>query len=118
MKVQTKVMVGALSLMLVGGAWAQSSGEAELRSIAEASGLQVREVQMLLSNSPSAYTTWYFGYDVSARKLRQAVREGRVHLGRSGDGAVLDFAAWQKVPDRQLSLDAASAVATIDRDSH
>lgn len=118
MQVQMKVMAGALAVMLSGGALAQGSGQTELRAIAQAAGMNVCEVQMLLSNSPTAYTTWYLTYDVSARKLRRAVQEGRVQLRPSQNGAGVDFAAWQKAPDRGLVLDATTTVARIDSHAH
>ncbi len=118
MQVQMKVLVGALAVVLGGSAFAQSSGRTELNAIAQAAGMDVREVQMLLSNSPTAYTTWYLTYDVSAHKLRRAVDEGRVHLRPLKNGAGIDFAAWQKAPDRGLLLDATTTVARIDSHAH
>lgn len=104
MRVETKLLAGALALILGSVAVAQGSGQDELRTIAEASGLQVQEVQMLLSNSPTAHTTWYATYDVSARKLRRAVEEGRVHLLASRHGATVEFAQWQRLPTRAVAL--------------
>lgn len=103
MQAQTKAALGALALLLGGGASAQSSGQEELRVIADASGLQPIEVRMLLSNSPTAYTTTYPTYDVSARKLRQAVADGRVQLLPSSNGTYPNFAAWQRMPTRALA---------------
>lgn len=117
MRVQTKVAAFALALVLGGSAFAQGNGQTELRSIAQAAGMDVHEVQMLLSNSPTAYTTWYFTYDISARKLRRAVEDGRVQLLSSKNGADVDFAAWQKAPDRGLTLNATS-VAGIGGHAH
>ena len=115
MLVQVKIIAGALAVLLGGSAFAQSSGQAELRAIARATGMDVREVQMLLSNSPTAYTTWYLTYDVSARKLRRAVQEGRVQLLSSRNGSGVNFAAWQKAPDRGLALGAANLTSVDSR---
>lgn len=118
MQAQTKLMIGVLAMMLGGAACAQNSGEDELSAIAAASGLHVREVQMLLSNSPTAYTTSYLTYDVSARKLRRAVEQGRVHLLPMQNGAAASFAAWQKLPTRALAISAVTTVAKADSRSH
>ncbi|KRE85715.1 hypothetical protein ASG75_09110 [Rhodanobacter sp. Soil772] len=111
-------MVGVLAVVLGGAACAQNSGQDELRAIAAASGLQVREVQMLLSSSPTAYTTSYITYDVSARKLQRAVAQGRVHLLPMQNGAAASFAAWQKLPARALAISGGTAVAKADSHSH
>ena len=110
MKVRAKIMVGTLAVLLGGGAFAQGSGQAELRAIAAASGLQVKEVQMLLSNGPTAYTTWYATYDSSARKLRRAVQEGRVQLLASKDGTRVQFAQWQRLPTRAVAVVASTQI--------
>jgi hypothetical protein len=110
MQVQMKVLIGALAVALGGSAFAQS-GQAELQAIAEASGLQVRHVQMLLSNSHTAYTTHSLSYDSSAIKLRKAVQEGRVHLVSSKHGPDVDFSAWQQAPDRGLRVDVMTTAA-------
>ena len=110
MRVQTKLMVGALALTLGSAAIAHGSGRDELGAIAQSSGLRPQEVQMLLSRNPTAYTTWYGGYDVSARKLKRAVREGRVQLRRSVDGAMVSFAQWQTLPTRTIALVAPAQV--------
>jgi hypothetical protein len=86
------------------GALAQTSAQEEVRVIANASGLHPIEVRMLLSNSPTAYTTTYMTYDVSARKLRRAVEDGRVRLLPSKNGTNPNFATWQKLPTRGLVL--------------
>jgi hypothetical protein len=104
MQAQTKAILGALALLVSSGALAQTSGQEELQTIANASGLQPIEVRMLLSNSPTAYTTTYLTYDVVARKLRRAVEDGRVHLLPSRNGAYPNFAAWQRIPTRALAL--------------
>lgn len=118
MQAQTKLMIGVLAMTLGSAACAQNSGQDELRAIAAASGLQVREVQMLLSNSPTAYTTSYLTYDVSARKLQRAVEQGRVHLLPMQNGAAAPFAAWQKLPTRALAIPAGTTVAKAGSHAH
>ncbi|THD11111.1 hypothetical protein [Metallibacterium scheffleri] len=78
MQVQAKVLAGALALLLSGGAFAQAGGQDDLHAIAKASGLHVRQVQMLLGHA-SAFPE-FMTYSLSERKLRKAVQEGRVRL--------------------------------------
>lgn len=78
MKTSSKLLAGALALVLCGGAFAQAGGQDDLYAIAKASGLHVRQVQMLLGNVtgfPESHT-----YALAERKLRRAVQEGRVQL--------------------------------------
>jgi hypothetical protein len=78
MQVQAKVLTGALALLLSSGAFAQAGGQDDLHAIAKASGLHVRQVQMLLGHA-SAFPE-FRTYEMSERKLRKAVQEGRVRL--------------------------------------
>ena len=78
MQVQAKVLTGALALLLSTGAFAHGSGQDDLQAIAQASGLHVRQVQMLLGHA-SAFPE-FRTYEMSERKLRKAVQEGRVRL--------------------------------------
>lgn len=110
MRVQAKAMLGTLALLLGSGVLAQSSGQDELRAIAKASGLHVREVQMLLSNSPSAHSG-YVTYSVSARKLRRAIQEGRLQLLPSQVRDYPEFAARRDLPAQTLTPAAVTVVA-------
>lgn len=114
MRTQTKLMIGVLALAMGSAAFAQSTAQDELRTIAEASGLQVPQIRMLLSNSHTAYTTWSGGYDVSARQLRRAVRDGRIQLLSSSDGAPVSFEVWQKLPERAVALGAPKQIGGSD----
>ena len=78
MQMQAKVLTGALALLLSGGAFAQGSGQDDLNAIAKASGLHVRQVQMLLGNRTGFAES--LTYEMAERKLRKAVQEGRVLL--------------------------------------
>ena len=78
MQMQAKVLTGALALLLSGGAFAQGSGQDDLNAIAKASGLHVRQVQMLLGNRTGFAES--LTYEMAERKLRKAVHEGRVLL--------------------------------------
>ncbi|MBU6403144.1 MAG: hypothetical protein KGL09_01845 [Pseudomonadota bacterium] len=78
MQVQARVLTGALALLLSTGAFAQTGGQDDLHAIAKASGLHVRQVQMLLGHA-SAFPE-FRTYEMSERKLRKAVQEGRVRL--------------------------------------
>ncbi|MCK9367955.1 MAG: hypothetical protein M0P72_12520 [Metallibacterium scheffleri] len=78
MQVQAKVLIGALALLLSSGAFAQSGGQDDLHAIAKASGLHVRQVQMLLGNATGFAEI--HTYALAERKLRRAVQEGRVRL--------------------------------------
>lgn len=104
MKVPTKLAVGALVILLGAASKAQDSSQDELKAAAQVSGLSVVELKMLLSNHPTAFTTAYLTYDVSARRLRRAVQDGRVRLLPSTDGVGSDFATWQGLPNRALSF--------------
>lgn len=73
---------------------------------------------MVLSDRPTAYTTWYAGYDTSARKLREAVTNGRVHLLPSDNGVYPDFATWQRLPNRALSFVPAESSDIAQADAH
>ncbi len=78
MQLQAKVWTGALALLLSSGAFAQTGGQEDLHAIAKASGLHVRQVQMLLGNRTGFAES--LTYEVAERKLRKAVQEGRVLL--------------------------------------
>jgi YD repeat-containing protein len=105
MQIQMKLVAGALAMLLGGTAFAQHiTSHEELQAIARASGLSVPEVRMVLSESHTAYTTWNLSYDASARRLRQAVQDGRVNLMPTENGVHPDFATWQRLPTRGLSL--------------
>jgi predicted outer membrane protein len=78
MQIQAKVLTGALALLLSSGAFAQSSGQDDLHAIAKASGLHVRQVQMLLGYASGQVSS--HNYEQAERKLRRAVQEGRLQL--------------------------------------
>ena len=78
MQFQAKVLTGALALLLSSGAFAQAGGQDDLHAIAKASGLHVRQVQMLLGNATGFAQN--HTYALAERKLRHAVQTGRVRL--------------------------------------
>ena len=78
MNLQMKLLAGAAALLLSSGAFAQSGGQEDLHAIAKASGLHVRQVQMLLGNATGFAEI--HTYALAERKLRKAVQEGRVRL--------------------------------------
>ena len=78
MQVQAKVLISALALLLSSGAFAQAGGQDDLHAIAKASGLHVRQVQMLLGTATGFAQN--HTYALAEGKLRKAVQEGRVRL--------------------------------------
>ena len=76
---QVKWLAGVAALLLGSGASAQGGGgQDDLHAIAKASGLHVRQVQMLLGNS-SAHPSFHT-YSLAEHKLRRAMQDGRVQL--------------------------------------
>jgi len=78
MNLQVKLLAGAAALLLSSGAFAQGGGQDDLHAIAKASGLHVRQVQMLLGYASGQIFS--HNYEQAERKLRRAVQEGRVQL--------------------------------------
>lgn len=95
MNLQVKLLAGTAALLLGGGAFAQSGGQDDLHAIAKASGLHVRQVQMLLGNA-SAHPSFHT-YALAEHKLRRAMQDGRVQL-QSPEWVNAEQAARLRVP--------------------
>ncbi len=116
MQIQAKVLTGALALLLSSGAFAQSSGQDDLHAIARASGLHVRQVQMLLGNATGFAEI--HTYALAERKLRKAVQEGRVRLPDwiSPELAARLGASYQQTVALAATRDSASRVVVASGD--